>query len=135
MPKARIKQIKCSKCGATWKPNEINPIKTWHLIAPFPDKNGKITVTVMAVWRCPKCGASVRGVYSKIKIGADADIKSKNRTKMLIEILNSSSVVSLDQLANEFKVDINTIKKAVEYLIKTRKIKGIIEGNVFKKLS
>jgi len=135
MPRTKIRYIKCPRCGNMWKPNEVEPIKTWHLIAPFPDKDGRITVTVMAVWHCPKCGATVRGVYSKIKVGADVDIKGKNRTKMLIEILNSSSMISLEQLAERFKVNINTIRKAVEYLIKTGKVKGVIQGNVFKKLS
>mgnify|MGYP000147266293 CR=1 FL=1 len=61
--KARI--TTCPKCGTDVK----EPTKTWQLVAPIPDKKGRITVTVMGVFQCPNCGYKWRGVVSKIKVG------------------------------------------------------------------
>ncbi len=66
MPRRR--EIKCPKCGAVV--NE--PVKTWQLVAPFPDKKGRITITVMGSFVCPECGYKWRGVYSKIKVGGSS---------------------------------------------------------------
>ena len=46
-----------------------DPYKTWELIAPFPDKKMRITVTILGMFKCPSCGKSFRGVVSKVKMG------------------------------------------------------------------
>ncbi|MEM1933730.1 MAG: chromatin protein Cren7 [Desulfurococcaceae archaeon] len=55
----------CPKCGSY----EIDVNKTWQLVSPFPDRDGRITVTVMGSMTCKRCQYSWRGVVSKIKIG------------------------------------------------------------------
>jgi len=61
------KPKKCPKCGA-----EVpEPYKTWELVAPFPDKKMRITVTIMGMFQCPECGHKFRGVVSKIKLGPE----------------------------------------------------------------
>ena len=67
----RKKEIRCPECG------EIagEPKKTWHLVAPFPDKKGRITVTVMGAFECKKCGKKYRSVVSKVKIGPGGKIE------------------------------------------------------------
>ena len=62
---ARKKQVTCPRCGSEVK----EPIKTWQLVSPFPDKKGRITITIMGVYQCPTCGYRWRGVVSKIKVG------------------------------------------------------------------
>ncbi len=64
----RRKEIRCPKCNSVIG----EPIKTWQLISPFPDKKGRITITIMGVFECPECGYRWRGVYSKIKVGGSS---------------------------------------------------------------
>lgn len=56
---------KCPKCGSP----SFEVTKTWQLVAPFPDKDGAITITIMGVMKCSNCGATWRGVVNKIKVG------------------------------------------------------------------
>ncbi|HDI12409.1 MAG TPA: hypothetical protein ENF63_02320 [Candidatus Bathyarchaeota archaeon] len=69
MPKTKTKQrrIVCPKCGT---PVE-KPYKTWELVAPFPDKKMRITVTIFGMYECPKCGKKFRAVVAKVKMGAE----------------------------------------------------------------
>ncbi|RLG83294.1 MAG: chromatin protein Cren7 [Thermoprotei archaeon] len=91
---------KCPKCGTEVK----EPIKTWQLVAPIPDKKGRITVTVMGVFQCPGCGYKWRGVVSKIKVGSAGievggkEIKEEEekRPPKIIEI-------DIDNLEEEFE--------------------------------
>jgi len=95
--KARIN--KCPNCGTEVK----EPIKTWQLVAPIPDKKGRITVTVMGVFQCPECGYKWRGVVSKVKVGGTGieiggkEIKEEEkRPPRIIEI-------NIDNLEEEFE--------------------------------
>ncbi len=58
---------RCPECGA-----EVGePYKTWQLVAPFPDKKMRITITVMGMFQCPQCGKRFRAVVSKVKVGPE----------------------------------------------------------------
>ncbi len=59
------KPKKCPDCGA----EVAEPYKTWELVAPFPDKKMRITITVMGMYQCPSCGKRFRAVVSKVKVG------------------------------------------------------------------
>lgn len=59
------RQVKCPRCGSS----EVDVEKTWQLVSPFPDSQGRITVTVMGVMRCRSCGHRWRGPVSKLKVG------------------------------------------------------------------
>ena len=65
--RGRKKRNLCPSCGTEVE----KPYKTWHLMAPFPDKQMRITVTVMGMFECPKCGKKFRGVVSKAKLGVE----------------------------------------------------------------
>jgi len=67
MPRKEVKQKVCPSCGEAVK----DPYKTWELIAPFPDKKMRITVTILGMFKCPSCGKSFKGVVSKVKMGAE----------------------------------------------------------------
>ena len=67
MPRRKVKQNLCPNCGEQVK----DPYKTWELIAPFPDSKMRITVTIMGMFECPKCGKKFRGVVSKVKLGGE----------------------------------------------------------------
>ncbi|MFQ6095072.1 MAG: chromatin protein Cren7 [Candidatus Bathyarchaeia archaeon] len=67
MPRKRKKKNVCPSCGEFVK----EPYKTWELVAPFPDKKMRITVTVMGMFKCASCGKTFRGTVSKLKLGSD----------------------------------------------------------------
>ena len=67
MPRKKLKQKICPSCGEVVK----DPYKTWELIAPFPDKKMRITVTTLGMFKCPSCGKSFRGVVDKVKMGTE----------------------------------------------------------------
>ncbi len=74
----------CPKCGTRVK----EPVKTWTLVSPMPDKYGRITVTVMGSFTCPNCGYSWRGVVKKLKTGGEeqAEEPVEKRPGQVIEI-------------------------------------------------
>ena len=60
MPK-RSKLIACRHCGSKFeKLDDKYILKTWHRVAPMPDKHGNLTISIMATWICPKCGKHFR---------------------------------------------------------------------------
>jgi hypothetical protein len=70
----------CPTCG-----NKVDkPTKTWQLVAPLPDAQGRITITVMGVYECDKCGNRWKGVVSKIKAGGTSvEVEGKKGTKKI----------------------------------------------------
>jgi len=135
MPRKRkgTKLIVCKKCGYSWDPRTIDPEKTWHMVSPMPDKEGRITVTILGIWTCPNCENKVRGVVSKMKIGGDLD-KSVDRTMLLLEELKKGNKVGLEELSKKFNFSIETIEKAIKYLIKKGEIQGKIEDGYFVRI-
>ncbi len=66
MPRRRReKELVCPKCGS----RDVEVVRTWQLVSPFPDKYGRITVTVMGMVECRSCGYRWRATISKLKIG------------------------------------------------------------------
>ncbi len=71
--------VKCPKCYS-----EVKPEKTWQLISPLPDSEGRITITVMGSFSCGNCGYRWRGVVSKIKTGGDeVEVEGGSSKKVL----------------------------------------------------
>ena len=77
---AKMKPIKC-KCGNTWQPHEVPTNKEWNMISPMPDKDGNVTITIMATWTCPQCGKSKTGAKGKTK----GEFKEEDTPKYKIE--------------------------------------------------
>jgi len=67
MPESQMKTKVCPSCGKAVK----EPYKTWELVAPFPDKKMRITLTVFGMFKCPSCGRSFKEVVSKLKMGTE----------------------------------------------------------------
>lgn len=83
--------VKCPSCGT-----EVQPERTWQLVAPLPDAEGRITITVMGSFRCPKCGYSWRGKVSTLKVGPEGEVevvkgKAKRRRRKKKEKTEASS--------------------------------------------
>ncbi len=72
----------CPNCGEA----NVKPTKTWQLVSPLPDAKGRITITVMGTFDCPKCGQHWRGVVSKIKAGGSSvEVEGKKGVKKIGE--------------------------------------------------
>lgn len=77
MRKPRSNPNTCPRCGYVVE----KPEKTWHIVSPIPDARGRVTITVMGSFKCPRCGYSWRAVISKIKAGEDVELESSEETK------------------------------------------------------
>ncbi len=62
--------VKCPRCGSN-----VEPSKTWQLISPLPDAEGRVTITVMGSFKCPKCGYAWRGKVSTLKVGPEGEVE------------------------------------------------------------
>jgi len=67
MPNSQTREHLCPECRTPAK----EPYKTWQLIAPFPDKKMRITLTIFGMYECSKCGKKFKDVVSKAKVGAE----------------------------------------------------------------
>ncbi len=90
--------VKCPSCGT-----DVQPERTWQLVAPLPDAEGRITITVMGSFRCPKCGYSWRGKVSTLKVGPEGEVevvkgktRRKRRKKEKTEERTGGTVIEVD---------------------------------------
>ena len=72
----------CPKCGT----RVTEPLKTWTLVSPMPDKHGRITITIMGSFQCPNCGYKWRAVIKKIKEGGYPAAEQEKQEGEIIEI-------------------------------------------------
>ena len=120
MPKSKkkTKQIKCKNCGTIIDPKETTPTKQWTLASPMPDKDGNITVTAMATWRCPSCGYTVRGTLGKFKETG----KTKSKQIKLIELIQENPQIKASEIAAQLKMKEEVVEKAIKMLKKQGKL-------------
>ena len=133
MPKKKDKStIVCKNkaCGQTYSKIGITPVKTWNLVSPMPDKQGRMTITIMGTFTCPHCERRNISVVSKFKDVEEGEQK-KSKQEKLIELLESGERVLLAEIALEFGFSDITIVKAVEALIRQERILGRIEDGMF----
>lgn len=123
--------ISCKSCGQVINPKEHPPSSTWTLTSPLPDKEGRITLTVMGSFDCPRCGKNVKAAMKKIK--SDDEITGKSKKQILLETLQSqTSDITVDELAGKIGLTAAAIEKATELLIKRKEVAGKIENGVYK---
>ncbi|MCC6057444.1 MAG: ZPR1-type zinc finger protein [Desulfurococcaceae archaeon] len=97
MPKreGRTRSNVCPKCGTP-----VEPGKTWQLVSPLPDSQGRVTITIMGSFECPNCGYKWRGVVSKMKVGEDVEIegleKKEPKRKQIPSKPKQGVVIELD---------------------------------------
>jgi uncharacterized Zn finger protein len=98
LPRGREKKLKCPRCGS----EDVEIVKQWQLISPLPDRYGRITVTIMGIVKCKRCGYTWRTVISKIKVGGSGveiegkKVMSEEEPRRVKEI-----VLDLDELEEE----------------------------------
>ena len=123
--------ISCKSCGQAINPKENPPSSTWTLTSPLPDKEGRITLTVMGSFDCPRCGNNVIAALKKIK--SDDEISGKSKKEILLEMLQSQkSDVSMEELAEKIGLTATAVQKATELLIKRKEVEGKLENGTYK---
>ncbi len=67
MPRRKTNPFTCPECGE----RALNPIRTWTLVSPIPDKHGRVTITIMGAFICSKCGKTWSSPIQKLKSGEE----------------------------------------------------------------
>lgn len=123
--------ISCKHCGQVVNPKDNPPSSTWTLTSPLPDKEGRITLTVMGSFDCPRCGKNIKAAMKKIK--SDDEISGKSKKEVLLDLLQSqTSDISVDELAQKIGLTATAIQKATELLIKRKEVPGKLVNGVYK---
>ncbi|MFX0123306.1 MAG: chromatin protein Cren7 [Candidatus Hodarchaeota archaeon] len=125
----RKKKISCKKCGNIINPVETPPEKTWQLISPMPDKEGRVTLTIMGSFHCPMCNASVRASLKKIR--GDEIGSGKSKKELLIQAV---SLVQEPTPINQIEItgiSAAAVSKAISTLINQGELNGKVEDGVF----
>ena len=128
-PGKRKKKIACKKCGTEINPTVTPPLKTWQLVSPMPDKQGRVTLTIMGSFRCPECNASVRASIKKIK--GDEMGSGKSKKELLTEAVK---LIKEPTPIEEIEIDGTSSKavgKAIEMLIVQKVLNGKVENGIF----
>ncbi|MHA2243726.1 MAG: chromatin protein Cren7 [Candidatus Hodarchaeales archaeon] len=127
--KKRKKEISCKKCGHVIDPVETPPEKTWQLVSPMPDKEGRVTLTVMGSFHCPMCNASVRASLKKIR--GDEIGSGKSKKELLIQAVNlvqEATPIAQIEIAG---ISAAAVNKAIKTLINQGKLNGRVEDEIF----
>ena len=125
----RKKKITCKKCGTDINPIETPPLKTWQLVSPMPDKEGRVTLTIMGSFRCPECNASVRTSIKKIKgdeMGAGTS--KKELLIQAVKLIKEPTPIEKIEIAG---ISSKAVGRAIEMLITQKNIKGKVIDGIF----
>ncbi|MFX0185405.1 MAG: hypothetical protein ACFE95_20170 [Candidatus Hodarchaeota archaeon] len=123
------KKISCKKCGCIINPVEYPPNKTWQLISPMPDKEGRVTLTIMGSFRCPDCNASVRASLKKIR--GDEIGSGKSKKELLIQAVNLVKEPTPIEQIEISGISATAVSKAIKTLIDQGNLKGRIKEGIF----
>ena len=124
----RKKKILCKKCGHIINPIETPPEKTWQLISPMPDKEGRVTLTIMGSFHCPMCNASVRASLKKIR--GDEIGSGKSKKELLIQAVNLvQEPTPIDQIEIT-GISAAAVGKAIGTLITQGELNGKVEDGI-----
>ncbi|MFX1285392.1 MAG: hypothetical protein ACFFB5_17225 [Promethearchaeota archaeon] len=127
--KKQKKKISCKKCGHILNPIDTPPEKTWQLISPMPDKDGRVTLTIMGSFHCPICNASIRASLKKIR--GDEIGSGKSKRELLIQAVNLvEEATPIDQIEIA-GISAASVGKAIERLINQGELNGRVENGVF----
>ena len=123
-------KLRCTQCAYKINPVETPPNKTWNMISPLPDKMGRVTLTIMGSFTCPKCGKSLRIAMQKIK--SDSEPTGVSRKQGLVATLQEiNEKTSIEEIAGKVGLSDHAVSKATSLLIKKGEVKGIIKEGFF----
>ena len=128
-PGKRKKKIACKKCGTEINPSVTPPLKTWQLVSPMPDKQGRVTLTIMGSFRCPECNASVRASIKKIKGDEMGSGKSKKELlTQAVKLIQEPTPIEEIEITG---ISSKAVGKAIEMLIVQKVLNGKVVDGTF----
>lgn len=123
---AKAKVIKCKKCGNSFEigseEDKETRNKEWPMTAPMPDKEGNITITLMATWKCGECGKTIRGSAGKTK----GEFKGKSKKEKIDDKIAEHVEFSTQEFADEMGVEKDNLEQILSVMIK----KGMADGKL-----
>ena len=129
--KGKIKVLKCKKCEFSFEVGSQDDLdnrgKTWPFVAPMPDKDGNVTITQMAVWKCPKCGYTIRGSIGKTK----GQFEGKSKKLQIEEKLAENIEFDIEVFANSMGAQVENLEKILVKMIEKGMISGKIVGEKY----
>ncbi len=129
MSPKRKKKISCKKCGREINPTETPPLKTWQLVSPMPDKEGRVTLTIMGSFRCPDCNASVRAALKKVR--GDEMGSGTSKKELLIQAVKLiEKPTPIDEIEIQ-GISSKAVGKAIETLISQKSLNGEVKEGKF----
>ncbi len=76
-----------------------DPERTWTLVSPIPDRQGRVTITIMGAFRCPN-GHTWKAVIKKLKSGGKEEEEEQGeREQGDVITLDLSDIESVDDSA------------------------------------
>ncbi len=127
----KVKSISCKKCGFEFeigsKDDLDNRTKEWPFVAPMPDSEGRVTITQMAVWKCPKCGKTIRGSVGKTK----GEFSGKSKKQLIEDKLAEGVDFDIEVFANSMGAKKENLIKILSRKIEMGTLKGKIDGDMF----
>ncbi len=128
--KAKVKTLKCKKCGFSFEVNSQEDKdrrqKEWPFVAPMPDKDGNVTITQMATWKCD-CGYTIRGSAGKTK----GKFEGKSRKEQIADLLEKNEKFEIEIEANGMGAEKENLEKMLNFMIKKGMASGKIEDGFF----
>ncbi len=125
--KPKVKPVKCKKCGYTFMPADVPTKKQWTLVSPMPDKDGNVTITIMATWDCPKCGKNITGSMGKTK----GDFQGKSKKEQVEELINAKNNFIISEAAEAIGVAEQNLTKILQKYIKDGKVNAKVDHGEF----
>jgi hypothetical protein len=130
--KPKVKDVKCKGkkgCGYSFSIGSEHDKrkKEWTLVSPMPDKDGNVTITMMATWDCPQCGKNITGSAGKTK----GDFSSKSRKVLIEEKLATKSEFEISTFAKEINVEEGNLTKILNMMIKKGSVNASIKAGKF----
>jgi len=124
------KVIKCKKCDNSFEigsdEDKETRNKEWTMVAPMPDKDGNVTITLMATWHCSNCGKTIRGSAGKTK----GEFSGKSKKQQIDELIEMEEDFDLEEVADAVGVKIENLEKILKVHIK-KGVKAKIEDGEF----
>ncbi|MCK5343634.1 MAG: hypothetical protein KAR20_09525, partial [Candidatus Heimdallarchaeota archaeon] len=105
------------------------PLKTWQLVSPMPDKEGRVTLTIMGSFRCPECNASVRAALKKVK-GDEMGSGTSKKEALIQAVKLIEKPTPIDEIEIQ-GISSQTVGKAIETLITQKSLNGEVKDGKF----
>ena len=95
----------------------------------MPDKEGRVTLTIMGSFRCPECNASVRASIKKIK--GDEMGSGTSKKELLTQAVKLIQEPTLIEEIEIKGISSKAVGKAIEMLIVQKVLNGKVVDGTF----